>query len=110
MTIIPDGFSWDFAAKGQGKITWSEITYIEVFKKDLITTDIVCMNLRFQSDLWLSLNEEDVEGFIDLLKAMSAEWGLGDQWYWDVVVPAFETRKTTISRSEDGTMKLLKEW
>lgn len=90
-----DGFKWEIEGHGTGAVNWEDVESVELFKRDLISTDIVCMNFKSKAGGYFLLHEE-VKGFVDTVRAMSSYWGLGDDWYRRVVFPPFETCRVTI--------------
>jgi hypothetical protein len=105
-----DGFEFRISGKGRESVRWDDVEFAELFKQDLLTTDVVCMNLKLKSDVRLSLTEE-LQGFTEVVKAMNKEWSLGDEWYGKVVLPPFETCKVVITPPAESTgQKAVLEW
>ncbi len=105
-----DGFDWEIEGYGKGRIKWEDVRYVEVFKKDLLTTDVVCMNLRLVSSDWFLLTDE-VTGFVELVRTINRLWDLGEEWYGKVLLPPFESCKVVITPPSEATARrAVLEW
>jgi hypothetical protein len=100
--LEPDlqGFKWVVENRGEGSVHWGDIEHVDLFKKDLLTTDVVCMNVSLKSGSSLLLNEE-MSGFTSIILAMNAQWSLGESWYRDVVFPPFESCEVRITPPDE---------
>jgi len=78
---ISDGRGW--------YVAWSAIERIETFKRDLITTDDVC--LSFLTATGAHVVDEEMDGWDALCRAMSARFAIAADWFDVVVQPAFAT-------------------
>lgn len=104
MRLISGGFEWVIEGHGRGAIMWKDVSSVECFKRDLLTTDVVCMNIKLASGEYFLLSEE-VSGFVSLIKALNETWSLGDDWYRKVVLPPFKTCKVTITPPSEATQQ-----
>jgi hypothetical protein len=78
-------------------LQWDDITEIIAFKRDLLTTDIVCLMLR-TSGMTFEINEEMTE-FSQLAKELEKVFPTFDKSWWEkVVTPAFATNETIVYR------------
>jgi hypothetical protein len=80
---------------------WKEITTVLAYKRDCITTDLICIAIA-DSVRVLEINEEDA-GWEEFIRAV--EHNLPGSvpvatWWPTVVQPAFATNQTTIYRRE----------
>jgi hypothetical protein len=91
--------------KRELEIRWEEIQASTAFKRDLLSTDQVCIAFQLNKGA-LEVNEE-MKGFADFCTAMaeklpgSIPW---TEWYMNVTTPAFELCVTPIfQRSQEST-------
>jgi len=81
------------AAVQERRVAWSEISRVAVFKRDLLTTDLLCLVLELPGPQTLELHEEMV-GWQPLLECLHTHlpgmppW---HEWWGDLAFPAFET-------------------
>jgi hypothetical protein len=93
------GIAFKITAPGgrTAELRWDEIEKIRAFKKDLITTDLICLVFeRHDNKEGFEINEE-MAGYFDLLKALEAhlpEFNLS--WMLDTASPAFATNSQVI--------------
>lgn len=83
------------------RIRWRNVLRIEVFKRDSLTSDLVCMRLQ-SVDGSVELNEE-MEGWSSMLEALSIRLSgvlPKDVWFPDVVRRAFAASHRTIFSRE----------
>jgi hypothetical protein len=84
------------AAKGAWMIRWSSIQEIEGFKRDLITTDLICLLIKYEEDsekvMEIEINE-DIEGFLDVERELQRRGFLGSSWREWVTLPPFQERR-----------------
>jgi hypothetical protein len=99
--LTDDGFS---VAKNQREIIsvhWNDIQEIVAFKRDSITTDLVCFSFS-TSDGSFEVNEE-VPGFSSLQSALEKELpGFDNTWPYKVIKPAFAPNRTVIYRRSEN--------
>jgi hypothetical protein len=71
---------------------WKSIRKLTAFKRDLLTTDCVCLAFELNTDTFLELNEE-MRGWIELCEALPSflpgtpPW---EKWFMEITTPAFE--------------------
>jgi hypothetical protein len=81
----------------QTTLNWSEITRAQLFKRDLWTTDMICLWLERADGTGFELNEEDFQGWNELLEQLPERLpGSLENWWSDVAFPAFATNEITI--------------
>lgn len=74
---------------------WNEIEEINVYKRDLMTTDLICMDINFK-ETSLTFSEE-TQGWYILVKKLKEVFNtIPSDWNDKVVVPPFETNFKTI--------------
>ncbi|MBU1564701.1 MAG: hypothetical protein KJ630_03620 [Proteobacteria bacterium] len=75
---------------------WIDIAEIVGFKRDLGTTDLICLGFKTGEDTFVEVHEE-MFGFKILCESMLNEFKeISDTWYFDVAHPAFETNLKTL--------------
>jgi len=89
--IIDDSFS--------KSIKWNEIEKINTYKKDLITTYLIVMEIIYGDNI-LTINEELSGWFQFVLKSKKHLPNLIQDWDLKIIHPAFETNFTTIYTKE----------
>jgi len=86
-------------AKGNDKLElpWTAVEEIRAFKRDLFSTDLICLAFKREGkDDYIEVHEEMV-GYHDLLEALPNRLpGFTLAWFLDVAFPAFETNHRTI--------------
>jgi len=79
-------------------MTWTEISRIAAFKRDLFATDCVCMMILRQDDIGIEVNEE-MKGWSEFTQALPTylpgckSWS---DWFIAITIPAFATNETEI--------------
>jgi hypothetical protein len=84
-------------------VAWAEIVKVTIFKRDLWTTDRICLILEKADETGLEVHEE-MNGFSKFAEELS-KWLVGckplSEWIWNVSTPAFKTNAAEIfSRCE----------
>jgi len=70
---------------------WSDVREIETYKIDLYAHDLICLGFRISDkDEWIELHELH-RGFNEVIEFMESRFSLPDNWYEDVMRPAFAT-------------------
>jgi hypothetical protein len=75
-----------------GQLPLSEIDAVIFYKRDEITTDLICCDVAIQGRLW-TFHEEAAE-WQALTAHLSALPGIRNDWYEAVVNPPFATNET----------------
>jgi hypothetical protein len=72
-------------------ICWGDIREIEGFKRDLITTDLICLLVKYDDGLpqMVELNE-DMEGFGTVVSELERRSFLEPSWRKRVTLPPFQ--------------------
>lgn len=95
--VASDGF---YPPSSNQKIRWQDIAWIRCFKRDLLTTDLVCIEVssKVEEACRVTLNEE-MAGFdefcVAVAKIIPDEY---KDWRRNVVLPAFATNELVIYR------------
>ena len=85
----------------KGEVTtfsWTEVEEIHAFKRDLITTDLICLGFCLSGNRAIEIHEEML-GYYDpqpLLQKKFPE--IPVDWFLDVAFPAFDTNHHVIWR------------
>lgn len=85
----------------KGGVDWPEVDEINVFKEDMVTFDLVCMEfwIRYR-DQTFEVND-DVGGFWELTKRIKEVFSTSEQrWEESVVKPAFARNATMIYKRD----------
>lgn len=77
------------------RLPLAEIADIAAYKRDEITTDLICFDVK-ASDGKVWTFHEDIAGFDDLVAAVERLPGFFAGWRGKVVLPAFEPNRTVV--------------
>lgn len=72
-------------------LCWADIASVTVFKRDIFAYDLICVQLIVSETAWVEFDEEDTH-WAELMKALPLRLPgcrTEDEWYGDVVYPAF---------------------
>jgi|WetSurMetagenome_2_1015567.scaffolds.fasta_scaffold213229_2 hypothetical protein len=78
--------------------SWADVKKVTVFKRDLLTVDLICLTFELSTNTSVELNEE-MAGWDDLTKRLPdylpgcTKW---EEWFMKVFKPAFETNAMNI--------------
>jgi hypothetical protein len=97
--VEEDGFIFQFKAK-QEKIKWEEINTIIAYKKDLLTVDLVCIEI-FYNNSQIIITEEVLgwHHFVEQLRIVFPNIPIN--WYNDIIIPPFATNLTILYQKLD---------
>lgn len=78
-------------------VLWDDVTRIQAYKRDLFTTDCICLLFECGSDQPAVELSEEWQGFSDLLGMLERRFPtIPPSWYVDIMTPAFEARRTVL--------------
>ena len=77
-------------------LRWADVAEIVAYKRDLLTTDHVCVGFRRHGTNDLIETDEELPGFDALMAAVASRFSLPENWWSDVAFPAFATNMTRI--------------
>jgi hypothetical protein len=82
---------------GSAELIWKKVEEVHAFKRDLFTTDLICLAFKREgTNDYIEVHEE-MEGYHDLLQTLPSRLpGFTLAWFSDVAFPAFETNHQTI--------------
>ena len=103
IVLRDDGFDLYSGDALKYGVLWNEVDRIEVFKEDLITYDMVCMEFIVGAkDMVFPVNDE-VEGFWEMVKRVKEVLPSSRQdWEAVVIKPAFARNPTVIYQRATG--------
>jgi hypothetical protein len=95
--ILGDGFALDRDGVEHFRVLWPDVLEIVTFKRDLITTDSVCVAFRTgKGDLYYEINEE-IPGFASLAEEFTRQFSnIPTDWFNEVTQPPFATNWTRL--------------
>ena len=71
-------------------LRWEQVNRIAVYKKDEITTDLICIEFGLPENMTITLHEE-MEGYDLVVPKMHMQFeGIEKDWYSKIVKPAFK--------------------
>ena len=101
LVLTDEGFEIR-ALKGQSgdvvKVDWARVTQASAYKRDLWSTDQVCIAFAMDDQTFIEIHEE-MRGFCELCERLPIALPgalVFSTWYLDITVPAFETRLTRL--------------
>ena len=75
---------------------WQDVSSIEAYKRDMITEDLICLDIELSLGNVYTLHEE-LKGFKEFNSMMQSQLCLNNEkWFIDVVQPPFEECRTTV--------------
>ena len=82
------------------ELRWSEVEEIHAYKRDLFTTDLICLAFKKSGrDEYYEIHEE-MAGYHDLLEVLPSRLPKFTlEWFLDVAFPAFEAKHQIIWKS-----------
>lgn len=106
LEVSAAGFSLVMHGQHQsGPWPWQAIDLVDAFKRDMLTTDCLCLHIQGHG---LSLEiDEDMDGFAPWLDRLETQLGISPEWRASVLFPPFETRATALFRRPDTPAKAL---
>ena len=99
--LEPGGFAVLTAKGRRFPVRWASVRRVIAYKRDLWTTDEICV--LFESDDGSGRQEvsEEWPGFADLFGVMEKELGISPGWYMEIMMPPFEpTPRLLFDRAE----------
>ncbi len=112
LTVSADdvGYQW-FSKNGKVRHTaalrWADVSSVEVFKRDLITYDLICIQVRTpKEEEPVEFDEED-PNWKQLMAALPVRLPgckPRNHWYSEVAFPAFETKLKRVYEKTETTL------
>lgn len=97
-TYFDGGFSTPLVT-GYQKVVWGDLRAVFAYKRDLLTTDELCLDIFYQENILLTISEETA-GWHTFTEQLEANLPLLPGWVGEVAVPAFETKLTLLYERE----------
>src|SRR5207302_1460743 len=94
-----DGFVYPFS-DGERRVKWSSIERLTGYKRDLMTTDEIWMDVTFDG-LFVTFSEDTPGWYIFQEKLRAALPGVSPNWEFDIMFPAFATNFTVLYERGD---------
>jgi hypothetical protein len=97
--VIGAGFDVLNPADGSlaASVRWDDVTRIQAYKRDLVTTDCICLRFERGPDRPAVELSEEWQGFADLFGALERRFPtIPPSWYVDIMTPAFEAKRTVL--------------
>lgn len=90
VVLEPGGFAVLTTRGRRFAVRWAGVRSVIAYKRDLFTTDEIC--LVFESDDFTGAREvsEEWPGFPELFGPMEKEFGISPGWYMEIMTPVFE--------------------
>jgi hypothetical protein len=90
--LVEGGF--DVVAPNDGRVVsrvrWGDVARVLTYKRDMLTTDCICVLFEFHGDRPPLQISEEWPGFADLFGPLSNAFpSLPPDWYLEVMSPAF---------------------
>jgi hypothetical protein len=98
--VTADGLCCFDPGEGPRTISWESIQQIEGFKRDQITSDLICLLIRYDdgAEKTVEINE-DMEGFGVVESELERRKFLKSSWREYVTLPPFQQRKFVLFTS-----------
>jgi len=78
-------------------VRWSDVSRIQTYKMDLLTTDCICLLFEFRDGKPPVQISEEWIGFAELFDPLSTAFpSIPADWYMEVMTPAFETKQRVL--------------
>ncbi len=108
-TVIGDA-DWLKIRSGKGdssELRWSDVEEVHAYKRDLFTTDLICLAFKKSGREEYYEIHEEMAGYHDLLEALPSRLPeFAVEWFFTVAFPAFETNHQIIwKRSPNRTLQ-----
>ena len=98
MTYVDGGFRVP-SATGYQQVAWNDLRAVFAYKRDLYTTDEICLDVFLPEDSSFTITEETA-GWYVFVQQLEAHLSIPPGWFVEVSVPAFETRLTLLYEQE----------
>ena len=102
--LKPLGIEIHHSADEYITIPFSQITRIEIFKRDILVTDLICSQIYYQTNAGIrsAIIHEEMTGYEETFSRFSGFLGFMTDWRDKVIQPPFaENRTTGFTRYED---------
>jgi hypothetical protein len=76
-------------------VKWDDLAEIVAYKRDLLSTDLICVGFRICGSDLIEIDEE-MPGFRTLMADVGSRFSLPENWWNNVAFPAFASNMATI--------------
>ncbi len=94
-TITSDIAGFEIDTEPRISTRWAAITEIVAFKRDLLTTDLICLQFQLDDGTFVETDEEMV-GYRPFIDAVTSKFDLAPNWWSNVAFPPFTTNMATV--------------
>jgi hypothetical protein len=99
--LEPGGFAVHTARGRRFPVRWASVRRVIAYKRDLWSTDEICVLFESDDDSGRQEVSEEWPGFKDLFGVMEKELGISPGWYMEIMMPPFEsTPRLLFDRAE----------
>ncbi len=86
-------------------VNWNSIKTILAYKLDVITVDIICLEIFCENDLIIQINEE-TKGWYQFIKTTKKQFSkISKSWDVDIIQPPFERNLTLVYDRENRNLE-----
>jgi hypothetical protein len=97
VVVLDDGFEAFRGTESVGKTRFDAIIGVEAYKRDELTTDLICFDILVEAELPMTWRiHEEVEGWPELVEALQRLPGFDADWHAKVFQPAFAESRIVI--------------
>jgi hypothetical protein len=109
--ITEDGLAIERDGEVLDSIRWEDVRKVIAYKYDRGTTDEICLGFLTDPDAEQCFQiSEERPGFIAASEAMQKQFpGTPENWYQEIMVPAFERKETVLYEAPAETRQALEE-
>ncbi len=104
--LVHDGSGFSVVDDRGAAVTWpwSSVVRAEAYKRDLLTTDLICLSLGLADGKWVEVYEEleGWEAFVASLPENLPGFPAFDSWFSRVAHPAFKTDLTSLYERQNA--------
>ena len=89
------------------ELRWSEVEEVHAYKRDLFTTDLICLSFKKSGTEEYYEIHEEMKGYHDFLEVLQCRLPKFTlEWFLDVAFPAFESKHQIVwKRSPNQTVQ-----
>ncbi|MEM9366243.1 MAG: hypothetical protein AAGD07_09610 [Planctomycetota bacterium] len=95
VTITSDDTGFTIKTEPAISTRWSCVTEIVAFKRDLLTTDMICLQFQLDDGTCIETDEEMI-GYRALIDIVESKFELTPDWWSKVAFPSFNTKLSVI--------------
>lgn len=94
---------------GEQVVVWGDLRAVFTYKRDLYTTDEICLDLFLPENNLFTITEETA-GWHIFVQALEANLSIPPSWVVEVSVPAFETKLTLLYEQKHRSFAEAAPW